>query len=107
MPRTPADALENIDAKRDALAANLVTKGVTVANTETMKDLIAKVLDVPAGTDTSDATAVAADISAGKTAYVAAGKVTGTQTGIIILGSADYTYIFIQPTDIIIGEATV
>lgn len=45
-----ADSLTNLDAKRDALAANLVTKGVAASNTEHLAALVAKVLDIVTGT---------------------------------------------------------
>ena len=57
-----ATALAALDTQRDNLAANLTTKGVTASNTETLAQLVPKVLDIESGGgyDTSDATATAA-----------------------------------------------
>lgn len=44
-----ATALAALDTQRDNLAANLTTKGVTAANTETLSQLVPKVLDITGG----------------------------------------------------------
>ena len=52
---TIATGMTTLDAQRDNLAANLVTKGVTASNTETLTQLVPKVLDITTGTPTMPA----------------------------------------------------
>ena len=44
-----ATALTALDTQRDNLAANLTTMGVTASNTETLAQLVPKVLNIESG----------------------------------------------------------
>ena len=85
---TIAQQLQELVNQKAALATNLTTKGVQASSSEKLNTLVPKVLNIPTGTDTSDANATASDILSGKTGYVNGVKITGN-----ISSKAAQTYI--------------
>ncbi|XID95781.1 hypothetical protein ACF3MZ_15190 [Paenibacillaceae bacterium WGS1546] len=86
VPTTAKDAagaitelFTNVSDGKTAVAAAITDKGVPTAADDTFAEMADNIGEIPVGPDTSDATAVAGDILASKTAYGAAGtKLTGT-----------------------------
>ena len=85
---TIAQQLQELVNQKAALATNLTAKGVQASSSEKLNTLVPKVLNIPTGTDTSDANATASDILSGKTGYVNGVKITGN-----ISSKAAQTYI--------------
>lgn len=92
---TIAQQLSELVTQKNQLAANLTSKGVDASSSETFNSLVPKVLTIPSGIDTSDATATASDILDGKTAYADGAKLTGN---IPSLAETEYTPTVIDQT---------
>lgn len=64
--------------RKEKLVENLTAMGITCSTTETWESLIAKVLTIFTGTDTSEGNFTAAELLYGKIGFNSSGKVVGT-----------------------------
>lgn len=75
---TVAEKLQKLATTKEAIRQAIISKGQSVAASDTFASYPDKIAAIQTGTDTSDATVTAADLRSGKIAYGKDGKVTGS-----------------------------